>query len=99
MAIGCKRCGRCCCTAGVVLDPRLSPQDAEFTMARIGATTMWRDEDGTLRALVGRCPHLSTDGRTCLVYDYRPQTCREHPTKQDKVLPGCKYYDDSKEVE
>lgn len=94
MAVGCKRCGNCCVTAEITLDPTLTPEEAFFALKRTGGSMIWRDNLGNLKLLIGRCPHLSKDGFSCLIYNERPGVCREYPKTPGVAVPGCRYYDE-----
>lgn len=95
MTKGCKRCGRCCQQAEIMLDPRMDQKHANFVLKRIGALLIWRDEKNDLKALVGRCQYLSEDGKTCMIYAYRPDVCQEHPIDPSRIWAGCRYYDEA----
>lgn len=97
MAIGCKRCGRCCEFAEIWLDPTMDIKNAEFAMKRLGAVLLWRDGEG-LKIMAGRCPYLAKDGSACLIYETRPEICREKSEDPNQVVPGCRYYDESENI-
>jgi uncharacterized cysteine cluster protein YcgN (CxxCxxCC family) len=51
------------------------------------------DQPAVIPPRKGWCPHLDMETRLCLIYDERPQGCRDFPQPSDfeegKVLPGC----------
>jgi len=93
MSKGCKRCGRCCQYSEVLLDPGIDEKVTNFYMRRMGAFVVYRD-NGKLRAMLARCPNLSKDGKTCMIYEYRPDMCKDHPLDPSQIFPGCRYYDE-----
>lgn len=94
MAIGCKRCGNCCTIGEISVDPSLTLKEIEFVVRRVGGSTFYPDPVGHLKVVLGRCPYLAKDGCTCLIYENRPEICKEYPEEPAKIVPGCRYYDE-----
>ena len=93
----CHRCGSCCGIAKVRLDPTIPLSEAEYAMRRTGASSLDYDQFGHLIITLGPCPYLSKNRTTCLIYDIRPQLCREFPKDKNSIVPGCHYFDSSEE--
>ncbi len=51
------------------------------------------DQPAEVSPRKGWCPHLDVKTKLCLIYDERPQGCRNYPRSSDfeegKVLSGC----------
>jgi len=87
--------GATCCTyLTQQIDAPRSMEDFDLLLWQISHvnTQVYKDDDGWFLLVNNRCRHLANDGR-CLVYDERPQVCRDH-TNDDCEFEGPCGHDD-----
>jgi Fe-S-cluster containining protein len=79
--IDCLECGNCCFSLG----PRVRHDDISALASKLGQkpsafidSHLLTDEDGDMVFRFLPCPFLNGDNY-CLVYETRPQACREYP--------------------
>ncbi|MHC4519126.1 MAG: YkgJ family cysteine cluster protein [Planctomycetota bacterium] len=75
----CKHCGACCVNVG---RPPFRPDDTVRPPPEIQRLVAWLDERDPQRAAhITPCYFFNLATRKCLIYEHRPQACRE-------FLPG-----------
>lgn len=81
----CRRCGNCCCTFYLKIDPKHVSENANLLINIHG---MPKDDLGRyVIRIIHSCQHLieTNDGKACDIYETRPETCRKY-----KCLKGYK---------
>jgi len=87
--IDCLKCANCCKTTSPIFYQRDIERVAHHLRMKPGAFIdkyLHLDEDGDYVLNTAPCPFLGADNY-CLVYEHRPNACREYPhTDRKKVL-------------
>jgi Fe-S-cluster containining protein len=89
----CKKCGGCCRFFVLSVPKRLyGKKDIIRWLEFHGVKKIAPIVKEELR-LVIPLPCLKLNGNLCLIHDRRPRMCRDFPSNEDQLLPGCGYYD------
>lgn len=84
----CLTCANCCKTTSPIFYERDVERAAKAVKLKPGEFTakyLKRDEDGDLVLRTAPCPFLDADNY-CLIYESRPNACREYPHTDRKKI-------------
>jgi len=83
----CSQCGECCRYVTMIFtNEDMEKQDKMILESRGRVRTL--DDKRQAWDILSVCEHLGPTGK-CLVYEDRPQFCRDHPCHPDELLPEC----------
>lgn len=87
--INCLDCGQCCRTISPIILPEEIPQISKALA--IAPAILFRDyvemdEEGDFVFKIQPCPMLNIEDNRCMIYDDRPQACREYPHTRMKNI-------------
>jgi len=83
--------GSTCCTyLTQQIDTPRSIEDFDLLLWQISHlnTQVYKDDDGWFLLVNNRCRHLADGGR-CLIYENRPQVCRDHSNDDCEFEGPC----------
>jgi len=83
--------GSTCCTyLTQQIDAPRSIEDFDLLLWQISHlnTQVYKDDDGWFLLVNNRCRHLADGGR-CLIYENRPQVCRDHSNDDCEFEGPC----------